>query len=110
MRPSVAGRQRLPLPGTAAQSFATSLDALCCIHLDAYLAPQVMRASRRQRRYSGLGLGLGLGLGDAEAEGGVYGLYAYPRRLCLWHAEPFEDVQRLPEYNPRRIGLLCVER
>src|ERR1035438_4110923 len=37
------------------------------------------------------------GLRGAAAEGGVDGLDAYPRRLRLGHAEPFEDVQRLPQ-------------
>src|SRR5262249_55252861 len=36
------------------------------------------------------------GLRGAAAKSGVHGLHAYARRLCLWHAEPFEDVQRLP--------------
>ena len=44
----------------------------------------------------------------SEAE--IHGLDAYPRRLCLWHAEPFEDVQRLPKYDPRIIGPLRAER
>src|ERR1022692_4309251 len=50
------------------------------------------------------------GLGDAAVRRGAHGLYAYPRRLCLWHAEPLEDVQGLPENDPRSIGLLRVER
>jgi len=48
-------------------------------------------------------------LGDAVGDE-AHGLYAYPRRLCLWNTEPFEDVQRLPKYDPRCIGALRVER
>ena len=52
----------------------------------------------------------GAALGSAEAEGPVQGLYAYPGRLGLGHAESLEDVQRLPEHDPRRVGPLRAER
>ena len=51
-----------------------------------------------------------LALRGAAAEGGVHGLDADPRRLGLGHAELLEDVQRLPEEDPRRVGPLCAER
>src|SRR5262249_59303304 len=44
------------------------------------------------------------GLRGKPAQRGIQGLYAYPRRLRLGHAEALEDVQRLPEKDPRSIG------
>src|SRR5262245_17221960 len=44
------------------------------------------------------------GLGGTAAKCGIQGIYAYPRCLRLGHAEALEDVQRLPEQNPRGIG------
>ena len=67
-----------------------------CTRLDVRLAPQVTARAGGRRR---------AGLRDAEAEGRVDRLYPYPHRLRLRHAEPFEDVQRLPEHDPRGIGL-----
>ena len=54
------------------------------------------------------GCGTG-GLGSA-AQGRANGLDADPRRLGLRHAEAFEDIQRLPERDPRGVGAPHAER
>src|SRR5882757_4935284 len=68
-----------------------------------------MHSGRASRRRAMIRTGSG-GLRGAAAEGGIYGLYAYPGRFRLRHAEPFEDVQRLPEYDARRVRPLCAQR
>src|SRR5580692_9901881 len=102
---------------------------LGCTRLDACLAPQVTDAGRpgsgtsaqapaRARTASGCGRtpdGCATrsgrpGLRGTAAEGRVRSLDAYPRGLGLGHAEPLEDVQRLPEDDPRRIVPLRAER
>src|SRR4029077_19752668 len=50
------------------------------------------------------------GSGGKAVHGGIQGFHAHPRRLRLGHAEALEDVQGLPEKNPRGIGPPGAER
>src|SRR5262249_15540872 len=82
--------------------------------LDMDLAPQVKGAGATTHEAdTGFAVGRRKRYGELRgkaAEGGIQGLYAYPRRLRLGHAEALEDVQRLPEKNPRGIGAPGAER
>src|SRR6266568_4536233 len=117
MAPSGRWLRRLPWQEPAAPSMRRQPGRPCCTRLDAYLAPQV-RPLARAAHGPGIslpgcgqdGLGPARGLGGTAAECEVRGLHADPRRLGLWHAEPFEDIQRLPEGDPRRVRLLRAER
>src|SRR6266704_2446971 len=117
MAPSGRWLRRLPWQEPAAPSMRRQPGRPCCTRLDAYLAPQV-RPLARAAHGPGIslpgcgqdGLGPARGLGGTAAECEVRGLHADPRRLGLWHAEPFEDIQRLPEGDPRRVRPLRAER
>ncbi len=53
----------------------------------------------------------GADMGVRECRSGpAHGLDADPRRLGLRHAEAFEDIQRLPERDPRGVGAPHAER
>src|SRR6266568_9292050 len=70
-------------------------ERLACMFLDGCLTPQAAGW-----------------LGGAPAECGlrIARLQPDPGRLGLRHPEPLEDVQRLPEQDPRRVRLMRAER
>src|SRR6266567_5097129 len=70
-------------------------ERLACMLLDGCLTPQAAGW-----------------LGGAPAQGGlrIDRIQPDPGRLGLRHPEPLEDVQRLPEQDPRRVRLMRAER
>src|ERR1700722_135331 len=83
-----------------------------CKRLDAPLDTQV-RAMGGERS-GGDGRGAEPGVRECRsgsaAQGRPHGLDADPRRLGLRHTEAFEDIQRLPERDPRGVGAPQAKR